>query len=120
MAGREQGFLAGHERAACRRREVGQAGGACLLDGCLHLEEQCLAVFGPTLLVLLFNGVVTNDKFCWTRFGRLSLSFWRRPLRLRAVAASGEHATPSETAMQGLGGGSDAPLLAGPATGPAA
>src|SRR6266487_4382034 len=31
----------------------------------------------------LFNGMITNDKFCCTRWGTLSLSWWRRPRRLR-------------------------------------
>jgi hypothetical protein len=31
----------------------------------------------------LFNGLITNDKFCLTRWGELQLSWWRRPLRLR-------------------------------------
>jgi hypothetical protein len=29
------------------------------------------------------NGTITNDKFCLTRWGKLQLSWWRRPLRLR-------------------------------------
>jgi hypothetical protein len=29
------------------------------------------------------NGMITNDKFCCTRWGQLQLSWWRRPLRLR-------------------------------------
>jgi len=32
------------------------------------------------------NGMITNDKFCLTRWGELSLSWWRRPLRLRDPA----------------------------------
>jgi hypothetical protein len=31
----------------------------------------------------LFNGLITNDKFCMTRTGQLQLNHWRRPLRLR-------------------------------------
>src|SRR5262245_20698930 len=91
---------------------------ACSVAGFIA-SSRAFRLLGPGWVLLLLDGVVTNDKFCWTRFGRLSLSFWRRPLRLRAVAASGKHATPSETAMQGLGGGSDAPQLAGTATGEA-
>jgi hypothetical protein len=34
-------------------------------------------------LVRLLNGMITNDKFCCTRWGELQLSWWRRPLRLR-------------------------------------
>jgi hypothetical protein len=55
MAGREHGFVAGHERAAGSRREVLPAGGACLLDGHLHLQQQLLEVFGPRLVVLLLQ-----------------------------------------------------------------
>ena len=29
------------------------------------------------------NGMITNDKCCCTRWGTLSLSWWRRPRRLR-------------------------------------
>lgn len=32
------------------------------------------------------NGLITNDKFCLIRTGRLALSGWRRPLRLRDPA----------------------------------
>jgi hypothetical protein len=32
------------------------------------------------------NGLITNDKFCLIRTGRLALSWWRRPLRLRDSA----------------------------------
>ena len=31
-----------------------------------------------------FNGMITNDKFCCTRWRQLQLSWWRRPLRLRS------------------------------------
>ena len=34
-----------------------------------------------------FNGMITNDKFCLTRWGTLQLSWWRRPLRLRQSPA---------------------------------
>ena len=30
------------------------------------------------------NGMITNDKFCCTRWSQLQLSWWRRPLRLRS------------------------------------
>src|SRR6266542_5677369 len=26
------------------------------------------------------NGLLTNDKFCWTRHAQLRLTWWRRPL----------------------------------------
>ena len=42
------------------------------------------------------NGLITNDKFCLTRRGRLALSWWRRPLRLRdrPVAVAYLHEDP--------------------------
>jgi|GEM_PF-4782897 len=36
----------------------------------------------------VFNGLITNDKFCLIRTGRLALSWWRRPLRLRNPATA--------------------------------
>ena len=33
-----------------------------------------------------FNGMITNDKFCCTRWCQLQLSWWRRPLRLRQAS----------------------------------
>ena len=35
-------------------------------------------------LLAIVNGMITNDKFCCTRWGTLPLSWWRRPLRLRS------------------------------------
>src|SRR5215211_4258283 len=29
------------------------------------------------------DGLITSDKFCWTRHGQLRLDWWRRPLRKR-------------------------------------
>ena len=42
------------------------------------------------------NGLITNDKFCLIRRGRLTLSWWRRPLRLRdrPVAVAYLHEDP--------------------------
>jgi hypothetical protein len=64
----------------------------------------------------MFNGLITNDKFCMTRTGRLRLSHWRRPLRLRTPAAEqwvystseksecgGSHETPVESPSGGDG-----------------
>jgi hypothetical protein len=31
----------------------------------------------------VLDGLITSDKFCWTRYGQLHLAWWRRPLRLR-------------------------------------
>jgi hypothetical protein len=38
------------------------------------------------LLVVLFDGLITNGKFCFVRQLRLSLTWWHRPLRLRGSA----------------------------------
>lgn len=32
--------------------------------------------------------MITNDKFCMSRNGKLELSWWRRPLRLRESSAN--------------------------------
>ena len=37
-------------------------------------------------LVILFDGLITNGKFCCVRQVRLSLTWWRRPLGLRRSA----------------------------------
>ena len=37
-------------------------------------------------LVILFDGLITNGKFCCVRQLRLSLTWWHRPLRLRGSA----------------------------------
>jgi|SRR5882724_13340640 len=42
-----------------------------------------------TVLIKRFNGTITNDRFCCTRWGTLQRSWWRRPLRLRH--ATGQH-----------------------------
>lgn len=52
------------------------------------------------LLEAFLDGLITNGKFCCVRRLRLSLTWWRRPLRLRAsvlqtdVALSGEPDDP--------------------------
>jgi hypothetical protein len=35
------------------------------------------------VLITRFDGMISNDKFCCTRWGVLQLSWWRRPNRLR-------------------------------------
>ena len=37
-------------------------------------------------LEILFDGLITNGKFCCVRRVRLSLTWWHRPLRLRGSA----------------------------------
>ena len=46
--------------------------------GLLQIEATAFLVREERL-----NGMITNDKFCCTRWGQLQLSWWRRPLRLR-------------------------------------
>jgi hypothetical protein len=72
-------------------------------DGQVHAGEQAQgapAVPGPPAdhltgvqpgdllgeLVILFDGLITNGKFCCVRQVRLSLTWWRRPLDLRRSA----------------------------------
>ena len=56
---------------ACRALRIGHAGR-------LPLPASALGQLEPAL-----NGLITNDKFCVTRFGQLRLDWWRRPLRQR-------------------------------------
>jgi hypothetical protein len=49
----------------------------------------------------LFNGLITNDKFCMVRTGQLYLSHWRRPLRLRTPEPEQEVFSPSEKSDRG-------------------
>jgi hypothetical protein len=48
-----------------------------------------------------FNGLFTNDKFCLSRFGQLSLTWWRYPLRLRGRHSDLQTASLGEVAHQG-------------------
>src|SRR5260370_16448745 len=41
-------------------------------------------------LVILFDGLITNGKFCCVRRLELSLSWWHRPLRLRGSSLQGD------------------------------
>jgi hypothetical protein len=56
-----------------------------------------------------FDGLFTNDKFCLSRFGQLSLTWWRYPLRLRGGHSDAQTASPGEVAHQG---GSDDTAMA--------
>ena len=76
------GFLAGKFGGLAAQRAAGTA------DRLLQMEERD------------FDGLITNGKFCCVRRLQLSLTWWRRPLRLRAsvlqidVASSGEPDDP--------------------------
>jgi len=41
-------------------------------------------------LMILFDGLITNGKFCCVRWVQLSLTWWHRPLRLRGSALQGD------------------------------
>ena len=54
------------------------------------------------------NGLITNDKFCLSRTGRLTLTWWRYPLRLWDPAPEGMDTVLD---LEGdRGGGHEAPL----------
>jgi len=38
---------------------------------------------------VLFNGLITNDKFCMSRTARLQLSHWRLPRSARQTSRAG-------------------------------
>lgn len=61
-----------HQPQARRARWIGHAGR-------LPLPAAALGQLEPAL-----NGLITNDKFCVSRFGQLRLDWWRRPLRQRS------------------------------------
>jgi hypothetical protein len=82
-------------------------------DGQVHAGEQAQgapAVPGPPAdhltgvqsgnllgeLVILFDGLITNGKFCCVRRVRLSLTWWHRPLRLRRSALHTDEALVGE------------------------
>jgi hypothetical protein len=44
-------------------------------------------VFG--VFKILFNGLITNDKFCMSRTARLQLSWWRLPRSARQAISDG-------------------------------
>jgi len=58
------------------------------------------------------NGLITNDKFCLSRTGRLALSWWRYPLRLRDPAPEGADTVPD--LEDDRGGGHETPLAGSP------
>jgi hypothetical protein len=61
------------------QRQIGRVGDPGRGD--VHKVLQAPILFGIAEVKL--NGMITNDKFCCTRWRQLRLSWWRRPLRLR-------------------------------------
>jgi hypothetical protein len=55
-----------------------------------------------------FNGLITNDKFCLSRTARLTLTWSRRPLRLRDQS-TGEPVYPSDETSH-CGGTDETPV----------
>ena len=57
-----------------------------LLDACLFPADLVCtqSQVGLEFPIDWLNGMITNDKFCCTRWRQLQLSWWRRPLRLRS------------------------------------
>jgi hypothetical protein len=41
------------------------------------------------------DGLITNDKFCFVRYGVLPLSWWRRPLRMRTLSLQSRGVVPA-------------------------
>jgi hypothetical protein len=58
------------------------------------------------------NGLITNDKFCMSRTGRLELTWWRRPRRLRSQVAGKWAYSPDERVHRG--GAYEAPVETSP------
>ena len=75
----------------------------------LGMQGALEAQVGLPVTKAMLNGMITNDKFCVTRWGELQLSWWRRPCgcdnRLIDPAGVSSQAKPSllgrnhETAM---------------------
>lgn len=59
--------------------EVGGIGDRGFFD--IHKILQAPELLGVTEIEL--NGIITNDKFCLSRYSELQLTWWRRPMRLR-------------------------------------
>jgi len=95
-----------------RHRHQREHPGPCFkaTDTGLGKTEQPLGITKDFL-----DGLITNDKFCFTRHCQLKLNWWRRPLRLRhsallnnslvhsggnceAAATAVEHSTPDSRA----------------------
>src|SRR5438876_2537663 len=71
-----------HEQRQIRR--IGDPGG-----GDVHEVFQAPVLFGIPEVQL--NGMITNDKFCCTRWRQLQLSWWRRPLDRKSTRLNSSH-----------------------------
>ena len=68
------------------------------------------------LLVALLDGLITNGKFCCVRRLRLSLTWWHRPLRLRASVLQTDVALVGEPDETGRGPSAASPARAATAS----
>src|SRR2546425_954538 len=84
----ELGVLVGMQEETMINQQAQDHASACAL--CAGLLGQLTPSFMrlPVLNKNL-NGMITNDKFCCTRWSQLQLSWWRRPLRLRQESDPG-------------------------------
>jgi hypothetical protein len=51
---------------------------------------------------ILFNGLITNDKFCLSRTARLQLSYWRLPRSARQTSNQGVQSAVEEHVQEYL------------------
>lgn len=79
-----------HLRAQVDDPDVGQASGNQQARQALWVSEMAFMELEAAAFLVGeegLNGMITNDKFCVTRWGELQLSWWRRPLRMRQSPA---------------------------------
>jgi hypothetical protein len=108
LGGHVGGGRLGLGRVPGRLRAAGPGVGGVVAGGGVPADGGCLAgehererpldrgrgavagLPGPEQLLRIFNrefdGLITNGKFCCVRRVQLSLTWWRRPLRLRGSA----------------------------------
>jgi hypothetical protein len=78
--------VADTSRASCKGHRPDERGGQ---GDPGQIVDRTLVIAGshPTELLepadAALDGLITSDKFCWTRYVQLRLAWWRRPLRLR-------------------------------------
>ncbi len=83
--------------------------GGIAARGLALAQDDPREVFDPAEQVL--DGLITNDKFCLSRSGRLVLSWWRYPLRRRDQEQAHRGTIPD---TEGDRGGADAAPVADP------